>query len=367
MGRIRLTGATSGYTELRAASTAGNNTITLPTTNGGEVVVSDSSGNVNIDSGTFYVDASNNRVGVGITSPTCPLGFASTTGQKIDLFSSTPGNEFGFGIESNELRICSGTASFIGFRTGGYSGSERARIDSSGRLLVGTTTDPTVGTFASARFSLKQSTDSGIGAGFQVEASGDTSLLWCGYNGTSFDFGTSYRTSGGIKPITFSVGATERMRIDGTGLVTLAGPGIKFPATQVASADANTLDDYEEGTFTASIAGTTSAGTASYSARVGNYTKIGRNVYINIFLDYSSGTGTGNTKITGLPFAPAAAYNVISFSTWALYLSYTGAQVVASTSGGSTEISIQQMNTNGVTALPYESGAAFAVSGFYEV
>jgi hypothetical protein len=160
---------------------------------------------------------------------------------------------------------------------------------------------------------------------------------------------------------------TERMRIDSSGLVTLAGPGIKFPATQVASADANTLDDYEEGTFTASIAGTTSAGTASYSARVGNYTKIGRNVYINIFLDYSSGTGTGNTKITGLPFAPAAAYNVISFSTWALYLSYTGAQVVASTSGGSTEISIQQMNTNGVTALPYESGAAFAVSGFYEV
>jgi hypothetical protein len=74
-------------------------------------------------------------------APTVPLSFSTAVGQKIDLYSdSTLGNEFGFGIESSELRICAGTSSFIGFRTGGYAGTERARIDASGRLLVGTST-----------------------------------------------------------------------------------------------------------------------------------------------------------------------------------------------------------------------------------
>jgi hypothetical protein len=64
------------------------------------------------------------------------------------------------------------------------------------------------------------------------------------------------------------------MRIDSTGLMTLAGPGIKFPATQVASADANTLDDYEEGTWTPNQGpGLTVVGTFASS---GSYTKIGR-------------------------------------------------------------------------------------------
>ena len=79
--------------------------------------------------------------------------------------------------------------------------------------------------------------------------------------------------------------------------------GIKFPATQVPSADPNTLDDYEEGTFTPTIEGTTTAGVGTYSTQIGKYTKIGDMVYIIISLAWSAHTGTGTLAIKGLPFS----------------------------------------------------------------
>ena len=81
------------------------------------------------------------------------------------------------------------------------------------------------------------------------------------------------------------------------------GVGITFPATQSASSDANTLDDYEEGTFTPSAVGSTTAGTGTYSTRTGVYTKIGRFVHVSIAIDWSAHTGTGNLRISGLPFS----------------------------------------------------------------
>ena len=78
--------------------------------------------------------------------------------------------------------------------------------------------------------------------------------------------------------------------------------GITFPATQVASADANTLDDYEEGAFTPEIRGTTTAGTGTYTSRVGAYVKVGRITYVTADVTWSAHTGTGNLRIAGLPF-----------------------------------------------------------------
>jgi len=79
-----------------------------------------------------------------------------------------------------------------------------------------------------------------------------------------------------------------------------SGAGITFPATQSASSNANTLDDYEEGTFTATV----NYDGGSFTAESAQYTKIGRNVTILINVSYNSGAGTGNTlrTITGLPF-----------------------------------------------------------------
>jgi len=145
MGKIRLTGATSGYTELQAASAAGNNTITLPTTDGGQVIVSDSSGNVNIDSGTFYVDASNNRVGIGTTSPGsfgyfAVRGFAALGGSYGNVsahFSDGVTNSLFIKHAAGEIGHFTDGATAQSFYT---NSTERARIDSSGRLLVGTST-----------------------------------------------------------------------------------------------------------------------------------------------------------------------------------------------------------------------------------
>jgi hypothetical protein len=89
-----------------------------------------------------------------------------------------------------------------------------------------------------------------------------------------------------------------------------SGMGIAFPASQSASSDANTLDDYEEGTWTPSMGtGSTQPGSLTYVNRGGNYTKIGRYVtawfYMNITVS-SSGTGNPYVAPSSLPFAPAS-------------------------------------------------------------
>ena len=65
---------------------------------------------------------------------------------------------------------------------------------------------------------------------------------------------------------------------------------------------ANLLDDYEEGTFTPTVVGNTTAGTATYTTQKGKYTKIGQLVDIYIHLNWSSYTGTGVLEVHGLPF-----------------------------------------------------------------
>ncbi len=79
---------------------------------------------------------------------------------------------------------------------------------------------------------------------------------------------------------------------------------IKFPAAQNPSADANTLDDYEEGTFTPIIVGLTAAGVGTYTAQTGTYTKVGRLVTVSLNVAWSAHTGTGIMTIQGLPFLP---------------------------------------------------------------
>ena len=94
----------------------------------------------------------------------------------------------------------------------------------------------------------------------------------------------------------------------GVGGATAAasGAGITFPATQSASSDANTLDDYEEGTFTPTLLNGT---TTTYTNQVGAYTRIGRVVFFRIFLKINS-IGNGDTRIiAGLPFSLVGPQN----------------------------------------------------------
>ena len=89
-----------------------------------------------------------------------------------------------------------------------------------------------------------------------------------------------------------------------------SGSGITFPATQSDSSNANTLDDYEEGTWTPNI-----GGNATYSSQNGRYTKIGNIVYLSWDMTITT-RGTGSTStISGVPFAPASGGGV-NAGTW---------------------------------------------------
>jgi hypothetical protein len=78
---------------------------------------------------------------------------------------------------------------------------------------------------------------------------------------------------------------------------------IKFPASQNASANANTLDDYEEGTWTPVLAGVGGTSGQTYTIQSGHYVKIGQLVYVDcVVLTSVLGTLTGNVIISGLPF-----------------------------------------------------------------
>ena len=98
------------------------------------------------------------------------------------------------------------------------------------------------------------------------------------------------------------MGIVFRHKISGGSLteaVRITPGGIAFPPAQNPSSDANTLDDYEEGTWTPVLSGFSSV---TYSYRIGTYTKIGRMVYVFWDFNVTSKTGTGDSNISGLPF-----------------------------------------------------------------
>ena len=81
---------------------------------------------------------------------------------------------------------------------------------------------------------------------------------------------------------------------------------IKFPATQNASSDVNTLDDYEEFTWTPVLTCVTVGNlSVTHSAQIGDGTKIGKETRLSFFLSTSAFTHTtagGNVRVTGSPF-----------------------------------------------------------------
>jgi len=173
------------------------------------------------------------------------------------------------------------------------NGAERVRVDSNGNLGIGTTSP-----------AQKLDVNGNIKVGTNLWIGNSAGASYVADDGV---FGGTIFNGGGFRIYTAAV---ERMRIDINGnlLVGLTSAvsggaklqtvdGITFPATQVASANANTLDDYEEGTWTPSL-----GGTATYNSQVGTYTKIGRQVTVNFVLDVSA-IGTGSASIiSGLPF-----------------------------------------------------------------
>lgn len=132
-------------------------------------------------------------------------------------------------------------------------------------------------------------------------------------NGTIAASQLEMLSQSGTGIITITPPATNTNRAitlpDAAGAIVVSGTtpslnGITFPATQSASADANTLDDYEEGTWTPGQ-GSGLVVVGAYSSS-GQYTKIGRSVTVfGLVAGATSVSTSGNSQIcTGLPFAP---------------------------------------------------------------
>ena len=148
-----------------------------------------------------------------------------------------------------------------------------------------------------------------------------------------------------------------------------SGSGISFPATQSASSDANTLDDYEEGTFTPTIIGLTTAGTGTYGANNGKYTKIGNVVTFSVDMNWSAHTGTGNMAIAGLPFAAAnIAFQRYPNSNYNQNISLSGNYYLMTyVSDGQTRVTLAQAPTGGglPSQVPMDTSAEIFVAGSY--
>ena len=150
-----------------------------------------------------------------------------------------------------------------------------------------------------------------------------------------------------------------------TGALTLGAGQIVFPAVQSASAGVNTLDDYEEGTWTPSLGGTT-----TYTTQIGTYTKIGRAVYVHLLLTINT-IGSGSTgTISGLPFtngvseAPVfiGAYSSLANSVTALFGRVNSGTTTMTLTGPAAAATA---NT-GVTAI-FGNSTTLSLSTFYFV
>ena len=87
----------------------------------------------------------------------------------------------------------------------------------------------------------------------------------------------------------------------GGATASASGSGITFPASFSNSSDAQTLDDYEEGTFTPTLGGNT-----TYTTQVGRYTKLGNTVTCVWEIQVNT-LGTGSTVSPfGFPFAESS-------------------------------------------------------------
>jgi len=128
----------------------------------------------------------------------------------------------------------------------------------------------------------------------QVQSDSNLSFQVAGAN-------VAYMNSTGLQ----MTGST--LSLGGTTVIPAVGQ-IKFPASQNASSDPNTLDDYEEGTWTPTIQGGTTGGTTTYTSQQGFYTKIGKLVTCSADLGASATTGTGTLRIGNLPFTSLLNY-----------------------------------------------------------
>jgi hypothetical protein len=270
---------------------------------------------VTVDAKGRITSAAN--VGVSIPSFNSPLNILAdnTSGAEIRLPEDTDN-----GVNFVALKANSSIASNVTFvlpNADGTSG-QVLRTDGSGNLSF-----ITVASVSSANISAGDSNvavvDSGTGR-VEMNVDGSTRAI---FNANGLGLGPNVPSS---------------------------GIGILFPASQSASSDANTLDDYEEGTFTPTLTFSTS-GSVTYLGQSGTYTKIGDTVRVNFFVWVNGvSSPTGEFRFGGLPFTTAGGNNtyVSPPVDWAFVNNLTGVLYVITAPNNTYARGV--MNSDGVNA-----------------
>jgi hypothetical protein len=197
------------------------------------------------------------------------------------------------------------------------------------------------------------------GANLYIALRTETAGDGCGLTGSDSSTGAILPSDGN--------GATADNHID------LGAPAVRFKDLYLSggvylggTGAANLLDDYEEGTFTATVIGPT-AGTATYSTQIGKYTKIGNVVNILIDLTWTGGTGSGAfLAVTGLPFTIGGSNTSLSGIAANIALSANNIAVFLANIS-TTTIYIQESPVGGGAGanINYDSAGSVIISGTY--
>lgn len=175
-------------------------------------------------------------------------------------------------------------------------------------------------------------------------------------------YGNDHATRAGDVRILAGDAAGARIDLEGdvlvTGTVNLSSAGsgqLQFPATQNPSTNANTLDDYEEGTWTPALLLNGSATGITYGAngQVGRYIKIGQLVYITgAIVLTSKGASVGAAIISGLPFTEISSANIFPAVTISFYSGMaTIGNPMGQVNNNNTTISLYSGSTTGTASM----------------
>jgi hypothetical protein len=271
------------------------------------------------DAERMRIDSAGN-VGIGTTSPDAKLHVKNNNGG----FEVDVDNTVTDGVRLLAYDRDTATDRNMQYRANQHlfniSSSEKMRIDSSGNVLVGTTTQ-----FGTDGISLNQS------GWFYVRRTSDKAATFRldGNDGNIITFDKEGSTVGSIGSrdgtalFIESAGTTGTAGLDidvaiaprkdgalSDGQIDLGTSAYRFEDLYLSggvhlggTGSANKLDDYEEGTWTPTIVGSTS-GTASLNVSQATYTKIGNTVRVACFITGANVTGlSGAVRLAGLPFS----------------------------------------------------------------
>jgi hypothetical protein len=146
---VTLTGSVVGTDDIYVVyNSLARQTSTHPSNQALQATSGTFSGDLTVDTNTLYVDSTNNKVGIGTTSPDSEslldLGSGENSGYTRKLLVTNTGNSrAGLGALSNIFRVFYADDQAVQFgtvsRDGAFTFIEKMRLDSSGNLLVGTT------------------------------------------------------------------------------------------------------------------------------------------------------------------------------------------------------------------------------------